>query len=51
MMRKLDAGGSRSGLPGGWKTSLAAVLKAHNGARRAGAVASFATQDKRADVL
>jgi site-specific recombinase XerC len=27
------------------------VLKAHNGARRDGAVASFATQDKRADVV
>jgi integrase len=27
------------------------VLKAHNGARHDGAVASFATQDKRADVL
>jgi len=25
MTRKLDAGGSRSGLPGGWKASLAAA--------------------------
>src|SRR5487761_392763 len=51
MTRKLDAGGGGSGLPGGWKASLAAVLKARNGARRDGAVASFATRDKRADVL
>jgi integrase len=51
MTRKLDAGGGRSGLPGGWKATLAAVLKARNGARRDGAVASFATRDKRADVL
>jgi hypothetical protein len=36
---------------GGWKASLAAVLKAHNGARHDGAVARFATQDKRVDVL
>ncbi len=28
---------------GGWKASLAGVLKAHNGARNDGAVASFAT--------
>lgn len=27
------------------------MLKEHNGARRDGAVASFATQDKRADIL
>ncbi|MGH8291559.1 MAG: phage integrase N-terminal domain-containing protein [Steroidobacteraceae bacterium] len=50
-MRKLDAGCGQSGPAGGWKASLAAVLKAHNGARRDGAVASFATEDKRADVL
>lgn len=37
---------------GGWKASLAAVLKAHNGAKAAGgSAASHATQDKRADVL
>ncbi|MEW6168642.1 MAG: integrase domain-containing protein [Pseudomonadota bacterium] len=41
--------GSSTG--GGWKTSLAAVLKAHNGAKQDGSVASHATQDKRADVL
>ena len=36
---------------GGWKASLATVLKAHNGAKQDGSVASHATQDKRADVL
>lgn len=36
---------------GGWKASLAAVLKQHNGAKQDGTVASYATQDKRADVL
>lgn len=51
MTRNQGAGGSAAGASGGWKGSLAAVLKAHNGARRDGAVASFATQDKRADVL
>ena len=51
MTRKLDAGGSRGGFPGGWKASLATVLKACNGTRYDGAVASFATRDKRADVL
>lgn len=41
-------------MAGGWKASLAAVLKAHNGTKGdAGhkTVASAATQDKRADVL
>ena len=45
------AGRQTSGTTGGWKASLAGVLKVHNGARHDGAVASFATQDKRADVL
>lgn len=36
---------------GGWKASLAAVLKAHNHAKVDGSVASHATRDKRADVL
>ncbi|HRE84608.1 MAG TPA: integrase domain-containing protein [Opitutaceae bacterium] len=36
---------------GGWKASLAAVLKAHNSAKVDGSVASHATRDKRADVL
>lgn len=36
---------------GGWKASLAAVLKAHNGSKQDGSVASHATQDKRADIL
>lgn len=36
---------------GGWKASLAAVLKANNGAKQDGSVASYATQDKRSDVL
>ena len=51
MTRNHGAGGRPPGAIGGWKASLAAVLKAHNGARKDGAVASFATQDKRADVL
>lgn len=51
MTRNHGAGRKRAGAIGGWKASLAAVLKTHNGARRDGAVASFATQDKRADVL
>ncbi|MGH8291475.1 MAG: phage integrase N-terminal domain-containing protein [Steroidobacteraceae bacterium] len=51
MTRNHGAGRNPAGAIGGWKTSLAAVLKAHNGARRDGAVASFATRDKRADVL
>jgi len=51
MMRNRDFGGKPAGVTGGWKASLAAMLKAHNGARHDGAVASFATQDKRADVL
>jgi hypothetical protein len=51
MTRNHCAGGRPAGATGGWKVSLAAVLKAHNGARHDGAVASFATQDKRADVL
>jgi Phage integrase, N-terminal len=51
MTRKHAAGGKAVPGAGGWKASLAAVLKAHNGARHDGAVASFATQDKRADVL
>ena len=44
-----SSGGVSSG--GGWKASLAAVLKQHNGAKQDGTVASYATQDKRADVL
>lgn len=36
---------------GGWKASLAAVLKTHNRAKQDGSVASHATQDKRSDVL
>lgn len=51
MTRNHGAGGRPAGATGSWKASLAAVLKEHNGARRDGAVASFATQDKRADVL
>lgn len=38
--------------PGGnWKASLAAVLSENNGRKEGGSVASYATQDKRADVL
>lgn len=36
---------------GGWKASLAGVLKTHNRVKQDGSVASHATQDKRADVL
>lgn len=36
---------------GGWKASLADVLKTHNRVKQDGSVASHATQDKRADVL
>lgn len=36
---------------GGWKASLAEVLKSHNRVKTDGSVASHATQDKRADVL
>jgi Phage integrase, N-terminal len=51
MTRDHGAGRKAAGATGGWKASLAGVLKVHNGARNDGAVASFATQDKRADVL
>ena len=50
-MTSKHAGGKSVHVAGGWKAALAAVLKEHNGARHDGAVASFATQDKRADVL
>jgi len=39
------------GTTGGWKASLAALLKAYNGVKQGGSVAAYATQDKRADVL
>jgi site-specific recombinase XerC len=48
-MQGKDGKGKSS--PGGWKASLAAVLKQHNGAKQDGTVASYATRDKRADVL
>ena len=51
MTRYYGAGRKPGGAIGGWKGSLAGVLKAHNGVRHNGSVASFATQDKRADVL
>lgn len=51
MTRTHAAGSGAVHVAGGWKASLAVVLKEHNGARHGGAVASFATQDKRADVL
>ena len=51
MTRDHGAGRRPAGANGGWKASLATVLKAHNGARYNGSVASSATQDKRADVL
>jgi len=37
--------------PSDWKESLAQVLKAHNRLQANGTIASFSTQDKRADVL
>ena len=46
-----DAGERGNGVAGGWKASLAAVLKAHNNAKADGSVASYATREKRADVL
>ena len=45
------AGAVKTPAGGGWKASLARVLAAHNGAKQDGSVASYATQDKRADVL
>jgi len=36
---------------GGWKASLAEVLKNHNRVKLDGTIASHATQDKRADIL
>lgn len=51
MTRDYGAGRKLGSAIGGWKASLAGVLKAHNGVRHNGSVASFATQDKRADVL
>ena len=36
---------------GGWKASLAAVLKEHNRTKQDGSVASHGTQDKRAHIL
>ena len=49
----MKGGNPKRGQPtgGGWKASLAAVLKAHNSAKVDGSVASYATRDKRADVL
>jgi hypothetical protein len=47
MTRDHGAGRKAAGATGGWKASLAGVLKVHNGARNDGAVASFATQDMR----
>jgi len=44
MTRNQGAGGKPAGATGGWKASLAAVLKAHNGARHDGAVGRFATR-------
>jgi len=52
MRKNGDSGSGNGGSPvGSWKASLAAVLKQHNGAKQDGTVASYATQDKRADVL
>ena len=38
-------------MSGGWKASLAAVLRQHNGRKAGGSVAGFATQSKRAETL
>ncbi|MGH8291158.1 MAG: phage integrase N-terminal domain-containing protein [Steroidobacteraceae bacterium] len=51
MTRERSSGGKPTRIAGGWKASLAVVLKERNGARHDGAVSSFATRDKRADVL
>src|SRR5487761_761582 len=51
MTRPRSSGAKAVRIAGGWKASLAVLLKERNGARHDGAVASFATQDKRADVL
>jgi integrase len=53
-MRSKSGSGTKNApgkIAGGWKASLAAVLKERNGAKQGGSVASYATQDKRADVL
>jgi integrase len=39
------------GVSGGWKATLAKVLKDHNSVKANGSVAGAATQDKRSDVL
>jgi integrase len=49
--RQDGAGRKLAETAGGWKRSLAEVLKEHNDARQDGAVASAATRDKRSDVL
>lgn len=36
---------------GGWKASLARLLREHNGVKFNGTISSYATRDKRADVL
>jgi site-specific recombinase XerC len=38
-------------MAGGWKASLAAVLKEHNGRKSGGSVSAYATQAKRAETL
>ena len=49
-VKRIGAGGGRT--PGGWKGSLATVLRDHNGAKAAGgSVASYATQDARKETL
>lgn len=51
MGRRRSCGSKSAEVAGGWRDSLVVVLKEHNGARRDGAVASYATQYKRADIL
>lgn len=51
MTRQHNRGSKSAPIASGWRASLAAVLKERNGARHDGAVASYATRDKRADVL
>jgi hypothetical protein len=50
MTRRDNCGNKSAQVAGGWRASLAGVLKERNGARHDGAVASYATQDKRADI-
>jgi hypothetical protein len=51
MTRQHNCGSKSAQNASGWRASLATVLKERNGTRHDGAVASYATRAKRADVL